>query len=309
MGQRGDLCALSAAHEGHEMEGWQVDLLKYGATAIVTGIGGWWAHWKWVRQEQIKADLREQQRQAEYDEFKKKRRLIGAGEAERMERADRLTEIIIKLKTHQITLQEFNAFKDDLISGRKRHLPDKQPVIEHIIEAIHERHEEFSAETFTRMADFDPRLTTEQKLWLAQRLLAVLREKGPNDYPVGYDAGGIKVEWIPSEEDDIAEGAAPYWPMRLLRTEDEIHAASEEFFEKVWWNRHQIWLEKIANGEEPLKEGQQQILETAKAAARRIEDKYGREKLGWDDFEWGMVNGKLSALRWVTGAEWDFLDT
>jgi hypothetical protein len=28
-----------------------------------------------------------------------------------------------------------------------------------------------------------------------------------------------------------------------------------------------------------------------------------------DDFDWGMWNGKLSALRWVLGSDWDFLDT
>jgi hypothetical protein len=37
---------------------------------------------------------------------------------------------------------------------------------------------------------------------------------------------------------------------------------------------------------------------------------YGPQGLGpYDAFEWGMINGKLSALRWVLGDEWDMLDT
>jgi hypothetical protein len=38
--------------------------------------------------------------------------------------------------------------------------------------------------------------------------------------------------------------------------------------------------------------------------------KLGKDNCGpWTDFEWGMINGKLSALRWALGSEWDMLDT
>lgn len=43
---------------------------------------------------------------------------------------------------------------------------------------------------------------------------------------------------------------------------------------------------------------------------KRAEEELGTEELGpWTDFEWGMINGKLSAIRWVLGDEWDMLDT
>jgi hypothetical protein len=43
---------------------------------------------------------------------------------------------------------------------------------------------------------------------------------------------------------------------------------------------------------------------------QEVEAKLGRDNLGpYDDFEWGRINCKLSALRWVLGDEWDMLDT
>jgi hypothetical protein len=53
-----------------------------------------------------------------------------------------------------------------------------------------------------------------------------------------------------------------------------------------------------------------EIFGKVRKAAKSVEAEYGRKNLGpYDDFEWGMLNGKLSAQRWVMGDEWDMLDT
>jgi hypothetical protein len=74
-------------------------------------------------------------------------------------------------------------------------------------------------------------------------------------------------------------------------------------------NWEEISEAKLIGMEKEGAEGEHHRALSASARAR-VEAKYGAENLGpYTEFEWGMINGKLAALRWVTGSEWDFLDT
>jgi hypothetical protein len=88
----------------------------------------------------------------------------------------------------------------------------------------------------------------------------------------------------------------------MMRTEDEICAAEKFFTDIVWWNRHKV-ITKEGNTDP-------EILKKAMEAAEKIEREIGEEqRIPKNDFEWGMISGKLSALRWVLGEHWDDLDT
>jgi hypothetical protein len=97
----------------------------------------------------------------------------------------------------------------------------------------------------------------------------------------------------------------------------------DELVTKVWYDRHQLRRQRIEEGKIKIVDKetfpvqnhiertiQRDIWEGALKSAAKVEKKYGPENLGpWSKFEWGMLNGKLSALRWVLGDEWDMLDT
>jgi hypothetical protein len=114
-----------------------------------------------------------------------------------------------------------------------------------------------------------------------------------------------------------------YDPGPAVRSVSDIIDAIDELEQKIWYDRHMVSRDKIERGVEkivpklpdvPWPERQdllqQDIWEGALKSAARVERRFGKENLGpWSKFDWGMMNGKLSALRWVLGDGWDMLDT
>ena len=108
-------------------------------------------------------------------------------------------------------------------------------------------------------------------------------------------------------------------PRRL----SQILASIHELTEKVWYNRHLGLRNRVESGRtkivdevirrpgrpDPQNVVMRDIWNGALASAARVEAEYGDDLGPWTDFEWGMINGKLSALRWVLGEEWDELYT
>ena len=86
-------------------------------------------------------------------------------------------------------------------------------------------------------------------------------------------------------------------PIRSVR---QILAAENEMFTRVWYGRSDI--ARYRTDGTP-----KDIIRGALKAQRDAEKRFGKKSLM--DWDWGFVSGKLSALRWVLGDEWNMLDT
>lgn len=108
----------------------------------------------------------------------------------------------------------------------------------------------------------------------------------------------------------------------------ELLKAHTLFDDQVRYNRYQNMLWEIEKGKRKVvtkvqweelmakdgrKHGKYIIDSILPVAAKNIEKvvkRLGPDNTGpWSHFEWGMINGKLSAIRWMLGDEWDSLDT
>jgi PIN domain len=87
----------------------------------------------------------------------------------------------------------------------------------------------------------------------------------------------------------------------------DIQQWEHELFDRIWYQRSLNQIHSLERAQDL--DGLTKLAEIAGPAMARVKAEYGETLGPYSDFEWGMLNGKLSALRWVLGAEWDFLDT
>jgi hypothetical protein len=127
-----------------------------------------------------------------------------------------------------------------------------------------------------------------------------------SEYALGVDGlNALLTRHFGSEIEELfAETEFAEEPRHL----NEIVGAEKQMFDRIWYHRslqHEFQLEEAGDTAEIERLGA-----IAEPGRVRVEATYKRPgELGpHTDFELGMLNGKLSALRWV-GSEWDFLDT
>ena len=74
-----------------------------------------------------------------------------------------------------------------------------------------------------------------------------------------------------------------------------------------------LWYGRKPGHDQPVpKDWAPDLVEGMRKAMREMEATYGQaalEKHTESDFNWGFLSGKVSAIRWVLGYEWDMLDS
>lgn len=94
--------------------------------------------------------------------------------------------------------------------------------------------------------------------------------------------------------------------VETLRRVSDILAAESELFDRLWYGR------KPHRDAPTPADWSPELVASMRAAQREMEEKYGVELLEKDsesDWNWGFLSGKVSAIRWVLGFDWDMLDS
>lgn len=97
-----------------------------------------------------------------------------------------------------------------------------------------------------------------------------------------------------------------------MRAKKEIEKEVLIAENKVWYDRHQMLMEKVypKKLKEDPKSKESGFIKGGIKAAKEMEKKYGKKNLGpYKEMEWGELCGRLETLRWILGEDWGMLDT
>jgi hypothetical protein len=124
----------------------------------------------------------------------------------------------------------------------------------------------------------------------------------------GFRVEGLNKILIDHFVDEVEELSEDYDFVEEPRRLAEISEAERELRDRLWYHsslQHQYWL--YDNG---TREEVERLIAIARPGRERIEAEFPESgQLGpFTEYQLGMLDGKLSALRWVLGSEWDFLD-
>jgi hypothetical protein len=94
--------------------------------------------------------------------------------------------------------------------------------------------------------------------------------------------------------------------VETFRRISDILATEAELYDRLWYGRK-------PRRDAPTPEAwSPELVAGMRAAQLEMEEKYGigfLEKDVESDWAWGFLSGKISAIRWVLGYEWDVLDS
>ena len=92
---------------------------------------------------------------------------------------------------------------------------------------------------------------------------------------------------------------------KSTRSLKNVKDAYDQLSERLWWNRHKMLVRRVEAGKVKHNEGETKFYESAKEHARKMEEKYGAENLHLSPEETLLEYGRLSALEWMLGIDWD----
>jgi hypothetical protein len=148
-----------------------------------------------------------------------------------------------------------------------------------------------------------------------------------DDRRVAYSSNGAlppdALRWYwPQDAVDLADESLRMDHLVPPRRMAAMAEVEEELNAKRWYDKFQIRADRVRkkeikivnSGKYPPTYSDKAIdrvwWEREVAYAKKLEQKFGKKNLGpYSDFEWGMLAGKLSAIRWVMGDEWDEIGT